>query len=416
MAETLDAKKYGKDSLPTLNDCDNDVMVENVYCVIPCNSNSVFDDCTLNSTKSLTSDNTSCDNLDFKTSFDIDVSCNSNSDFDIDCTLNSTTSLTSDNTSCNNLDFKTSFDIDVSCNSNSDFDIDCTLNSTKSYTSDNTSCNSGSIVSKQFVSVASNSSSTLSSYNSDNHNMPVLYFDACNVNNIIPDIHTQMGHDDYDVGTTDDSRPTNNHCSCTSNVISLHDYDSYDLHDTFTNVISLSDISSCSTVNKEHDALPHKNGISFNKCVSNDDDQSSLHEYVVTSVVDKCDIDIERPVIVSDNVSHVNDNHDIDSCIPSIPSIDCDDSVANSLLSDYDKDNNGISFNNDDTNFIHVTHSFQCSLKPSNNEDHVHGQSDTKSSHGNNKAKMSHGSNLSVLYFNARSIKNKLEEFHARVC
>ena len=28
---------------------------------------------------------------------------------------------------------------------------------------------------------------------------------------------------------------------------------------------------------------------------------------------------------------------------------------------------------------------------------------------------MSHGSNLSVLYFNARSIKNKLEEFHARV-
>ena len=238
-------KKYGKDALPTLNNCDNDVMVENVYCVIPCNSNSVFDDCTLNSTKSLTSDNTSCDNLDFKTFFDIDFSCNSNSDFD----------------------------------------IDCTLNSTKSYTSDNTSCNSGSIVSKQFVSVASNSISTLSSYNSDN--MPVLYFDACNVNNIIPDIHT---HDDYDVGTTDDSRPTNNHCSCTSNVISLHDYDSYDLHDTFTNVISLSDISSCSTVNKEHDALPHKSGISFNKCVSNDDDdQSSLHQYVVTSVVDKCD-------------------------------------------------------------------------------------------------------------------------------
>ena len=100
-----------------------------------------------------------------------------------------------------------------------------------------------------------------------------------------------------------------------------------------------------------------------------------------------------------------NDNHDID-CIPSIPIIDCDDSVAYSLLSDYDKDNNGISFNKDDINFIDVNHSFQCSLN---------GQSDTKSSHGTNKAKMSHGSNLSVLYFNARSIKNKLEEFHARV-
>ena len=116
------------------------------------------------------------------------------------------------------MDLNTSFDIDVSCNSNADFDNDCTLNSTKSYTSDNTSFNLGSIVSKPFVSVASNSSSTLSSYNSDN--MPVLYFKSCNVNNKIPDIHTQMGHDDYDVVTTDDS--TNSHCSCASNVIPLH--------------------------------------------------------------------------------------------------------------------------------------------------------------------------------------------------
>ena len=90
------------------------------------------------------------------------------------------------------MDLNTSFDIDVSCNSNSDFDNDCTLNSTKSYTSDNTSCNLGSIVSKTFVSVASNSSSsTLSSYNSDN--MPMLYCNTCNVNNKIPDIHTQNG-------------------------------------------------------------------------------------------------------------------------------------------------------------------------------------------------------------------------------
>ena len=126
-------------------------------------------------------------------------------------------------------------------------------------------------------------------------------------------------------------------------------------------------------------------------------------------------VSFERPVIVSDNVSHVNDNHDIDSCIPCIPSIDCDDSVSHSLLSDYDKDNNGISFNNDDTNVIDVNHSFQCSsLKLSNNEDHVDGQRD-KSTFCNNKAKMSHGSNLSVLYFNARSVKNKLDEFHARV-
>ena len=302
MAKILDAQKYGKDALPTLNDCDNVVMVEKVNCVIPCNSNSVFDDCALNSTKS----------------------------------------LTSDNTSCNNLDFKTSFHIDVSCNSNSDFDSDCMLNSTKSYTSDNTSCNFDSTV--------------------------------------------------------------------------------FDLHDTIANDISLSDSSFCSSVNKEHlvlnEVLSHKNCISFNKCISNDNhiDQSSLHEYVVTPSVDKCDIDIdidiERPVIVSDNVSHVSDNHDID-CIPSIPIIDCDGSVAYSLLSDYDKDNNGISFNKDDTNSIDVNHSFQCSLKPINNEDH--GQSDTESSQGTNKAKISHGSNLSVLYFNARSIKNKLEEFHARV-
>ena len=52
------------------------------------------------------------------------------------------------------------------------------------------------------------------------------------------------------------------------------------------------------------------------------------------------------------NNNYVND---IDSCIPSIPSIDCDDSVAYSLLSDYDKGNNGISFNKDDTNFIDMT-------------------------------------------------------------
>ena len=238
------------------------------------------------------------------------VPCNSNSTFGDDFTLL---------TSCNNLDFKTSVDIDVSCNSNSDFD-DCTLNSTKSCTSDHTSCNLDSTVS--------------------------------------------------------------------------------DLHDTIANDISLSDISFCSSVNKEHlvlnEVLSHKYGISFNKCISNDDhiDQSSLHDCVVTPTADKCGIDIERPVIVSDNVSHVNDNHDIDSCIRSIPSIDCDDTVACPLLSDYDKDNNGISLNNDDTNFIDINHSFQCSLKPINNEDHVHGQSDTKSSHGNNKAKMSHGSNL----------------------
>ena len=130
-----------------------------------------------------------------------------------------------------------------------------------------------------------------------------------------------------------------------------------------------------------NEVLSHKNGISFNKCISNDDhiDQSSLQDYVVTPTVDKydinIDIDIERTVIVSDNVSHVN-NHDIDSCIPSIPSTDCDDSVAYSLFSDYDKDTNGISLNNDDTNFIDINHSFQCSLKPINNEYHVHGQSD----------------------------------------
>ena len=115
-----------------------------------------------------------------------------------------------------------------------------------------------------------------------------------------------------------------------------------------------------------------------------------MHEYVVTPIVDECDTDIERPIIVSDNVSHVSDNNDIDSCFPCI---DCDDSVAYPLLSDYDRDKNGISFNNDDTNCIHVNRSFQCSLKPSN-EDHVRGQSDKC-----NKAKMSHGSNLSVLYF-----------------
>ena len=410
MAKILDAQKYGKDALPILNDCENYVLVENVNSVIPCNSNVVFDDdcminntscnnldfktsfdidvscysnsdfdndCTLNSTKSYTSDNTSCNNLDFKTSFDIDVSCNSNLDFDNDCTLNSTKSYTSDNTSCNNLDFKTSFDIDVSCNSNLDFDNDCTLNSTKSYTSDNTSCNNLDFKTSFDIDVSCNSN---------------LDFD-----------------NDCTLNSTKSYTSDNTSCNLDSTVS--------DLRDTIAN--SLSDISFCSSVNKEHlvlnEVLSHKNCISFNKCISNDDhiDQSSSHEYVVTPSVDKCDIDIERSVIVSDNVSHVNDNHDIDSCIPSIPIIDCDDSVAYSLLSDYDKDNSGISFNKDDTNFIDVNHSFQCSLKPINNEDH--GQSDTKSSRGTNKAKMSHGSNLSVLYFNARSIKNKLEEFHARV-
>ena len=79
----------------------------------------------------------------------------------------------------------------------------------------------------------------------------------------------KTGHDDYDVVTTDDS--TNSDCSCASNVIPWHDFDSEDLHDTFT------------SVNKEHlvlnDTLSHKNGISFNNSVSNDDDQSFLHEY-----------------------------------------------------------------------------------------------------------------------------------------
>ena len=313
----------------------------------------------------------------------------------------------------------------------------------------------------------------------------------------------------------------NSHDTCSnpddSNVIdSLHDYNSYDLHDTITYDNNLSDISYCSSINKSHlvlnDSVSHKN-VSFIKSVSNfnGDDQSSLHDVSLSVNTDhgflldydmsmsqtcatescvphqntvycndtvgrsltnskchsansvsseshnvssdlsdlsvqsitiyddfSCSDDIsnvstnylfsklsvnstgkydgndcvsfERSVILSDNVSHVNDNHDIDSCIPCIPSIDCDDYVAHSL-SDYDKDNNGISFNNDDTNFIDVNHSFQCSLKLSNNEDHVDGQSDKS----NNKAKMSHGSNLSVLYFNARSIKNKLEEFHARV-
>ena len=405
MAKILDAQKYGKDALPILNDCENYVMVENVNSVIPCNSNLVFDDncmlnntscnnldfktsfdidvscysnsdfdnnCTLNSTKSYTSDNTSCNNLDFKTSFDIDVSCNSNLVFDDNCMLN--------NTSCNNLDFKTSFDIDVSCYSNSDFDNDCTLNSTKSYTSDNTSCNNLDFKTSFDIDV------------------------SCNINSDFDNNCTLNSTKSY---TSD-----NTSCSLDSTVS--------DLHDTIANP-GLSDISFCSSVNKEHlvlnEVLSHKNCISFNECISNDDhiDQSSLHEYVVAPSVDKCDIDIdiERPVIVSDNVSHVNDNHDIGSCIPSIPIIDCDDSVAYSLLSEHDKDNNGISFNKDDTNFIDVNHSFQCSLKPINNEDH--GQSDTKSSHGNNEAKMSHGSNLSVLYFNARSIKNKLRVSCSRV-
>ena len=119
-------------------------------------------------------------------------------------------------------------------------------------------------------------------------------------------------------------------------------------------------------------------------------------------------VSFEKTDIVSDNDSHVNDNH-IDSFIPGI---DCADSVASSLSSDYDKDKNGIYFNN--TNFIDVNHSFQCSVKFSNDNHNVHDQSD-KSSHGTNQAKISHGNNLSVMYFNARSIKNKLQEFHACV-
>ena len=67
-------------------------------------------DSTLNSTKSLVSDNyKSCDNLpnlDLNILSNCDVPSNSNSNFDNDCTLNSAKSLASDNCkSCDSLDF-----------------------------------------------------------------------------------------------------------------------------------------------------------------------------------------------------------------------------------------------------------------------------------------------------------------------